>query len=174
MRIGLIGLAAAGCAILGLAGCGSSGPAGGSGTPAGSMPSAASSNVTPVVTLTAEQIVSKLKAAGLPVGRVIVYTDATDPNKLLGRPGQYTSKADFSDTRHPELDPTQTCSGCVEVYPDAAGALARKAYVDRVTQGIPLLLEYTYAEGNVCLRFDHQFLPAEAAAYDQALAALEH
>jgi hypothetical protein len=174
MRTGLIGLAAAGCAILGLAGCGSSGPAGGSGTPAGSTPSAASSNVTPVVTLTAEQIVSKLKAAGLPVGRVIVYTDATDPNKLLGRPGQYTSKADFSDTRHPELDPTQTCSGCVEVYPDAAGALARKAYVDRVTQGTPLLLEYTYAEGNVCLRFDHQFLPSEAAAYDQALAALEH
>lgn len=162
-------------ALVMLAGCGSATSAPTSS--AGSAPTFKGPGATPTArqaptltpALTAEQVVAKLKAAGLPIGRVFVYTDVTDPNKLLGRPGQYTSKADAGDTRHPELDPTKTCVVCVEVYPDAAGARARKAEVDRITAAAAFLLEYTYAEGPVCLRQDHALLPSESAAYEAAL-----
>jgi hypothetical protein len=33
------------------------------------------------------------------VTTIQTYTDATDPNHLLGRPGQYTSKVNFVDSR---------------------------------------------------------------------------
>jgi hypothetical protein len=48
---------------------------------------------------TPEQIIAALKSAGLPIGAVRSYTASTDPNKLLGRPGQYTGKANFRDRR---------------------------------------------------------------------------
>ena len=34
-----------------------------------------------------------------PIYEIITYTEKTDPNNLLGRPNQYTSKANFSDIR---------------------------------------------------------------------------
>ena len=44
-------------------------------------------------------IALKLKGQGLPVRTVNVYTEETDPNKLLGRPGQYVGKANFRNPR---------------------------------------------------------------------------
>lgn len=48
---------------------------------------------------TADQVVDGLRAAGLPIGEVQVFDASNDPNSQLGRPGQYTSKASFADTR---------------------------------------------------------------------------
>lgn len=162
--------------LLILSGCGSaapptqtSSPGTGTGQVGTPIPSAVPLPTAPPRPLTADQVMAKLKAAGLPIGQVFVYTEVTDPNKLLGRPGQYTSKTDAGDTRHPELDPTKTCVVCVEVYPTPAGAQARKAEVDRIGASAAFLLEYTYAEGTVCLRQDHALLPSESAAYDAAL-----
>ena len=70
----------------------------------------------------AEAVVERLQAAGLTIGKVIVYTEETDPNDLLGRPGQYTSKAAFTDTRVDESDLVATPKwdvargGSVEVF----------------------------------------------------------
>ena len=61
-----------------------------------------------------------------------MFTTETDPNKLLGRPNGYTSKASFTDNRIKATDvkDDRTDSvdqgGTVEVYPDEAGATARK------------------------------------------------
>src|SRR5947209_3533436 len=50
---------------------------------------------------TAAQIVQELKAKGLLIGEVFSYTAENDLNHLLGRPGQYTGKTEFIDTRLP-------------------------------------------------------------------------
>ncbi len=39
-----------------------------------------------------EVVVRELEARGVPVGEVEVYNEDNDPNKLLGRPGQYVGK----------------------------------------------------------------------------------
>ena len=49
--------------------------------------------------LTAEEITNKLKEKGLNIGKIVVYTEETDTNNLLGRPNSYISKTVFADTR---------------------------------------------------------------------------
>lgn len=75
-RLGVLGLL--GVAVL--AGCGETAP----------PPSAADT-------------VQQLKAQGVPISKVETYTEENDPNKLQGRPGQYVGKANFRDSRVPQL-----------------------------------------------------------------------
>jgi hypothetical protein len=63
----------------------------------------------------ARDLIVGFKRAGLPVGKVSCYDEKTDPNHLLGRPGGYTEKCDWSDKREqPTTEPTtgqgQSCS----------------------------------------------------------------
>jgi hypothetical protein len=51
----------------------------------------------------ANEVVQRLEAEGMPIGESKAYSAENDPNELLGRPGQYTSKVIFKDTR---LNPT--------------------------------------------------------------------
>ncbi|MEG1545412.1 MAG: hypothetical protein RR382_12980, partial [Tannerellaceae bacterium] len=46
----------------------------------------------------AAQIIEQLKTDGLPISDTQSYNEDNDPNGLLGRPGKYTSKADFIDS----------------------------------------------------------------------------
>jgi hypothetical protein len=118
----------------------------------------------------ADDVLKRLTGAGLPVKDVEVLTVATDSNHLMGRPGQYTSKADFYDARHPKAaDGSDDNENTVEVFPDAASAKARHDYIDQVTKGVPMLLQYQLLRGNVLIRFDKVLLPAEVEAYKQAL-----
>src|SRR5665647_137930 len=64
--------------------------------------------------LTAAEVLDGLKSAGLPIGNAVEYTAETDTNKLLGRPGQYTGKANFEDTRIDE--DTQSLNDSIEVF----------------------------------------------------------
>jgi integrase len=47
------------------------------------------------------EVIAGLKREGMPIGATRFYTPSSDPNHLLGRPGQYTGKANFKD-RDPE------------------------------------------------------------------------
>lgn len=117
---------------------------------------------------TAEQIVKSLKKAGLPIGKYRVYTAATDPNKLLGRPGQYTSKVNFNDTRIGfRSDYSVDGGGAVEVFPDESGAKSRYSYLVALAKS-PLFAEYTYLQGKVVLRVAHELTPAQAKQYEVA------
>ena len=96
-------------------------------TPSASAPApAAALEPEPVAARTAEQVVSDLAAAVGSVKPGVVYTAETDPNKLLGRPNGYTSKASFTDSRIKASDVRDTSSGSVdlggsvEVYADEA------------------------------------------------------
>ena len=88
-------------------------------------------------------------------------------DRRLGRPGGYTSKAAFTDTR---VDPAQARGsesidrgGGVEVFATAQAAQQRGQYVQRVAQAVPLLGSgYVYAAGPVLLRLTGVLIPPQA------------
>ena len=52
-----------------------------------------------LVALTEDAIVDALSASDLPITNLEVFDAETDPNSLLGRPGQYTVKVSWEDGR---------------------------------------------------------------------------
>jgi hypothetical protein len=127
-----------------------------------------------VRTLTAGQVARRLKAHGLPVAGIEVFTAADDPDHLLGRPGEYTSKSEFADSRITgEAGQGVTAGGSVEVFADQAGAVRRARYIQALVQAAPVLgAEYDYVAGGVLLRVSGQLTPAQARQYKRALAAI--
>lgn len=114
------------------------------------------------------QVVTALRKAGLPIGLVRYYTASSDPNELLGRPGQYNGKANFRDRfiRGTGFDVEN--GGSVETFSNTANARRRFNYVSHVTETSPLLTEYDYLEGTVFLRLSHKLTPKQAKVYERA------
>jgi hypothetical protein len=147
--------------ILTLVGCGS--PAVVAPTPAPAPAPAPAMTVQPA--LTAEGISNGLKANGLPMANIVVLTEETDTNKLLGRPNQYTSKTSFEDTRVTD----SKVGGTVEVFANPTDAKTRKDYVERISSSSPMFLQYIYLKGNVLVRIEKELTPSQAAEYEAAL-----
>jgi len=122
--------------------------------------------------LTAAEVVEGLRAAGLPVGAVTVYDASTDPNEQLGRPGQYTSKASFADTRIGTVVDGVGGGGDVEAFDDQAALTKRADYLEIGANSPPIGGWYQYTAGNVILRVSFTLTPDQAAPYDAALQAL--
>lgn len=154
-----------------LAGCG------------GSTQSATTPAATPVTTTAAASspaqspasVIAKFQAAHLPVVPTITYTAESDPNHLLGRPGQYTAKESWTDSR---VDPVQVLDdkpgsvelgGSIEVYPDGTGAANRTKYIQAIAKSSPLFAEYDYVVGTSVLRLSKLLTPDQAKAYQAAL-----
>lgn len=160
--------------VLALAGCGSAGShpvvSPGSQAVTHSPQAPAASRTSP----SAVMLAADLKAAGLDITRLIVYTAATDPNHLLGRQNGYTSKMAWQDPRAAKADAGDTrgsigLGGGIEVYPSAAGAQARRAYLAGFTP--PLGDGYDYVSGTAVLRLSQYLTPAQAHAYQKAFSA---
>lgn len=115
-------------------------------------------------------VIAALKAGGIPIGESIVYTADTDPNKLLGRPGQYVGKASFNDTRLP-ASPTWDIQGggSIETFRRTTDLHTRTRYIETITQSSPLFAEYDYSHGLILLRVSHDLDPTQAEAYRTAL-----
>lgn len=119
-------------------------------------------------------VVAALAEQGLPVKLSEAYTEQTDPNKLLGRPNGYTSKAAFTDGR---VDASKVAGkkgdvglgGGVEVFADADAAQARVEYIQGIAKSSPMFAEYSYASGNVVVRVSKELVPGDATAYETAL-----
>ena len=118
---------------------------------------------TPAV-LSAEAIRQSLQASGLPVTQVVIHTTESDPNKLLGRPGQYTVKLTWTDSRAPEEEGRCT----IEVFPDDTAMRARATYTATIaaTGGIFARYQYLKAERRALLRLPSDLTPAQAAEYE--------
>jgi hypothetical protein len=114
---------------------------------------------------TAGQVVDALQKSGLPITNVTVYTAETDTNHLLGRPNQYTSKANWHDSRDSNASDTYS----VEGFTNADDADARKAYIQTVTKDVAFACEYDDIEGTYLLRISCELTPDQAAAYDTSL-----
>src|SRR6266516_6351788 len=133
-------------------------------------------------------LAADLRAEGLPVRRLIVYTAATDPNAELGRQGGYTSKVAWVDRRavkayqagfkqdqlgfSPGLPGDRGSvdnGGGIEVFPTAAGARQRADYIRGF--GPSLADGYDFTSGGALLRLSQYLTPAQAQAYRAAFTA---
>lgn len=129
-----------------------------------------SSDSKPVQNLDAEGIIKQLSAQGLKVQNVSAVTEDSDSNHLLGRPGQYTSKAFFYDARHPKTTDSDEGQNTIEVFSNPEDAKKRRDYIAKVTDGIPVLMQYQFLRGSALLRLDYIANPSEAKEYEAALA----
>jgi hypothetical protein len=122
-------------------------------------------------TLTAEVILNALKTAKLPIEKEIAYTAENDPNKLLGRPNQYTGKANWSDKRVEALTPDER-SMTVEIFATAEDLENRRKYVENIGKSMSALTQYQYVHKNALLRLDHKLTPEQAAEYEKIFKSL--
>jgi hypothetical protein len=125
---------------------------------------------------TAASVVNALRDAGLPISGVVVYTASSDPNHLLGRPAEYTSKAAFTDRRINPAEVADAAAGSidlgggVEVFTDSTAARSRAEYISSLEQATPVLgSEYDYLAGRVLLRISSRLTPAQAERYGQTI-----
>src|SRR6185312_7119210 len=136
------------CLVLTLAACSgpspttpTAGPSAGTastGSPAVGDPSASSTTAAP---LDAAAVVRRLAMADPEVSGVLVQNAQTDPNHQIGRPGGYSGRASFD---LPGGDPgaakgDTVRGGCLEVFPDAAGARRRAGYLEGLASTSPEL-----------------------------------
>lgn len=142
-------------------------------SPAVPQGSATVTSKAPARISTAEDVVTALRAAGLPIGNMIVYDATTDPNTLLGRPNGYTSKTAFTDTRISGTDTTDefdiSNGGSVEYFATNELAVSRSEYIQTFGKSLPSLIEYNYINGGVLLRLSKELTPEQAGAYETAL-----
>jgi len=125
--------------------------------------------------MTAEQIMNAIKAKGLPIGETFTYNDTNDLNHLLGRPGQYTSKSVWKDTRVHAQDSNTGANiavsdgGSIEVCANATDAQKRFKYIQAIsTSGPAMFAEYEYISGPAILRVSSQLTPTQAKEYEDA------
>jgi hypothetical protein len=119
-------------------------------------------------------LAARMKAAGLPIKDLIVYNATTDPNHLLGRQGGYTSKTAWVDPAavaagagSPSSDPGGIeFGGGIEVFPSAADAQARLAYLKAFRP--PFGDGYDYLAGPAILRVSNYLTPAQADQFRAA------
>src|SRR5690242_6438644 len=166
---------AAGLAALLAVACGG-GSSGHQAAPGPGHATPAPSTAAPARPASAAALAARLKAAGLPVRRLIVYTAVTDPNHLLGRQGGYTSKVAWADPRAARQDAGDTrgsigLGGGIEAFPTAAGARAR--YQSLRGFQPPFGDGNDYLSGTAVLRLSQYLTPTEARAYDAAFATAE-
>lgn len=126
----------------------------------------------PTTDLDAAGVTKALAAAGLPATLSVTFDESSDPNKLLGRPGGYTSKTAFTDARVKAPGAKKgdlTLGGSVEVFASADEAEKRAEYIKAIAASGPMFAEYTYVRGPVVLRVSKELTPKDAAAYEAAL-----
>lgn len=108
-----------------------------------------------------EEVLKAMKSKGVKIGEVVTYTESTDPNNLLGRPGGYVSKSNFElegDEKISGEDPSNT----LEVYPKEEEAISRKKYIEEIGKASPMFLQYIYQSGKYVLRLEKKNTPTVA------------
>jgi hypothetical protein len=131
----------------------------GTGTPAG------------LVALTEDEVVEALSGSDLPITSLEVFDAETDPNSLLGRPGQYTVKVSWEDGRLTDsVDP----EGTVEVFPDVESMQRRADYIEQIGQEAPMLLQWIFTDERTgaVLRVSSDLTPDQADEYEAWLKSL--
>ncbi len=110
----------------------------------------------------ATSVVWQLQSAIPGIGGIVELTPTTDPDQLLGAPGQYIAKTNFQDA---SVSP-DGLAGSVEIFPDTKSLAARQAFLKISNVGTP---EHDVARGAVLLRV---YTASSATNYDAAFAAL--
>jgi hypothetical protein len=101
---------------------------------------------------TAEQLVTWLVTGDSPI---IAYNAQTDPNQLLGRQGEYTSKVNWG----------QYQDSSIEVFASGDDASARNDYLSGFSSGL-LGDGYDHQSGAALLRLSRSYTPSQAHAIE--------
>jgi hypothetical protein len=166
-----IGAATAIVATAVLAACSGEAPSAGSATesqPTATSPAPQPSpkpKVAPDATSVAQQI---QKASGGHIKSLWTYTEDTDPNNLIGRPGGYTSATFAYDNRVADCSakPDDMCGAQVEQFASDADAVRRRDYIEGIYKAAPILgTEYLTVEGRTLLRVTGKLKPSINRAY---------
>ncbi len=119
-----------------------------------------------------EQIINKFIEAGFPISKVIVYTEETDVNELLGRPKGYIQKTNFADSRYEQYNIDEDpIGGTIEIFNNAEDAKSRYEYLDSVYDMISGR-NYMYLRNNILFRIHSELTPTHAKEYEAGLDAL--
>lgn len=96
---------------------------------------------------------------------LVTYDEKTDPNKLLGRPGQYIGKWNWKLAGD---------EGTIEVFANAEDAKRRADRSRSIGEASPLLLKYVFLHPtrHLVLRLPKALTPAEAKKWEAVLLAL--
>ncbi|MFH9348314.1 hypothetical protein [Kitasatospora sp. NPDC017646] len=123
----------------------------------------------PAAAQDAAAVAAKIKKAVHTATTTTNITAADDPNKLLGRPHQYTSATVITDSRIEDTNASGADRGAtVEVFATAEDAKARAAYIEAIGKAQPIFAEYDYVHGTVLVRVAKALTPDQAAEYDKA------
>ncbi len=126
---------------------------------------------------TAEDYLTALKEDGCPIGEIHVWTEETDPNGKLGRPNQYTFKADFTDTTMDNtnmltpVDEYGLPGGTIEVFKNKEDCTARYDYLKKMSDpsmGAFGVNQYMYKSDYALLRVSYDVTPSNATVYESA------
>lgn len=125
--------------------------------------------------LTAEEALEALRSQNGHVTDVLVWDESTDINEMLGRPGQYISKADFSDDRVEETWETEEermasglQGGTLETFESESDCDGRCEYLKKFMNsemGAFGLNQYVYKYPKAILRVSYSIIPSEAEVY---------
>jgi hypothetical protein len=172
IRTTVAGFAFAGALLVGCSSTGSSDTSS-SASPKGTSSAAVAPAEKPGA-LTAQQAVAALGKSIPELKLTQVYTEANDPNHLLGRPGGYTSKAAFSDSRVSSADVEGLDNdaiergGSVEVFKTEKEAKSRADYIETIAKSMPSATEYHYITGGILVRVSKLLTPTQAKDYEAA------
>lgn len=122
---------------------------------------------------TAKELVTKLKMAKLPIGKIIVYTEKTDTNNLLGRPNQYISKVSFADKGVVQYLPNDPEGGTIETFNNSEDLTDRVTYIKTIEKSMPVFTEYIVINGNYLLRLNKKLTSKQVAKYKKVFMSLK-
>ena len=114
--------------------------------------------------LKVSEVVKAFKEAKLPLRELEFFTAVSDPQKLLGKPNQYTEKASWRTT--------EKIVHAVEGFASENDLQARKTAIEAAAKSATSSAEYVYAHKNILLRIHHEMIPETAAKFEQALKSL--
>lgn len=129
-----------------------------------------------VLALTALEV---FQEAGIPIVEAVAYDAATDPNRLLGRPGEYVEKLSWRDERllpsYPEdwgwPDISVDTGGSIERFANQRDLDRRLAYL-AAFDGTIFGREYRYTHKLMILRLPFDLTPEQAGEYEAVFLSL--
>jgi hypothetical protein len=111
--------------------------------------------------LKVDEVVKAFQAARLPLGQLEFFNANSDPDKLLGKPNQYTGKV-FWQTK-------KDMTHGIESFANEADLQTRKKFfeTDQRFSG-----DFLYTHKNILVHIHKDLLPETAAKYEQTLKSL--
>lgn len=116
----------------------------------------------------AESLLTELKGKNTNLDKIQAFTAETDPNEKLGRPGNYISKADFSDMRLDQEGSEYLVGGTLETFSSKDDCKKRADYLNKMNDqslGFLALNQYVYPYDKVLLRIDYKLTSEQAEEY---------